>query len=478
MIHGWTFSGRFFSRNVDALAEGFRVITLDLRGHGDSEKPGHGYRVPRLAKDLADLLDALDLKDATVLGWSLGCPVIWSCLELFGDRRLARAVFVQQSPRQYYALEWKFAHASCYDDASLANTQAEVRLNTAEFDRQQLAAIMATEPADGERELFLSEMAKPPPEARNAIMADHTRHDWRDPLPKIQLPSLVLVACRDGVLPWQGPAYVGEAIPNAETVFFEESSHALFLDEPEKFNEAVRGFAGREARSSYGAAPTRRSALRPPPRTATRRVREAAWPVAQAAVAERMLGALVGALVALFLSQVLFPPSPVSLLKDASRRALGSVAEGLRGSARALASGDAAQGRAARCNACARRSWARWPTLPGPARRARRSPAARSAAGWKRDGTPASTPGSGSWISSRQAPCCSPAPCSASYLRSATRRRGGSPPRWTNSPGDSKQWRRTPSPPTPDAARATGQPRRHERPRAPQARAFPTLVSR
>ena len=70
-------------------------------------------------------------------------------------------------------------------------------------------------------------------------------------------------------------------------------------------------------------------------------------PQSSSSGAERMLDALVGALVALFSSQVLFPPSPVSLLKDASRRALGSVAEGLRGSARALAGGDAAQGRAA-----------------------------------------------------------------------------------------------------------------------------------
>ncbi len=242
LIHGWTFSGRFFHRNVDALAEHFRVVTLDLRGHGDSEKPDHGYRVPRLARDLFDLLEALDLEDATVLGWSLGCPVIWSYLELFGVHRLAGAVFVQQSPRQYYALDWKFAHASCYDDASLAYTQAQVELNAAEFDRQQLQAITATEPTDEERELFLSEMAKSPPEARNAIMADHTRHDWRDLLPRIRLPSLVLVACRDGVFPWQGPAHVGEAIPNAETVFFEQSSHALFLDEPEKFNETVTRF--------------------------------------------------------------------------------------------------------------------------------------------------------------------------------------------------------------------------------------------
>ena len=243
LIHGWGFSGRYFVRNVDALAEDFRVVTLDLRGHGDSEKPDHGYRVPRLAKDLFDLLEALDLRDVSALGWSLGCPVIWSYLELFADHRLARVVFVEQAPRQYYGLDWKFAHASCYDDASLANTQAQVELNTAEFDRGQIASIFATEPTKEERELFLSELAKAPPRARNPIMADHTRYDWRDLLPKIELPSLVLVARKDAVFPWQGPAYVGEAIPRAETVFFEESSHALFFDEPEKFNETVRRFA-------------------------------------------------------------------------------------------------------------------------------------------------------------------------------------------------------------------------------------------
>ncbi len=70
MIHGWTFSGRFFVRNAEALAEHFRVITVDLRGHGDSDKPAHGYRVPRLARDLYDLLEKLDLEDVTVVGWS------------------------------------------------------------------------------------------------------------------------------------------------------------------------------------------------------------------------------------------------------------------------------------------------------------------------------------------------------------------------------------------------------------------------
>lgn len=74
MIHGWGFSGRFFIRNVDALVEDFRVIALDLPSHGDSGKPGYGYRVPRLAKDLYDLLEALDLRDTTILGCLLAAP--------------------------------------------------------------------------------------------------------------------------------------------------------------------------------------------------------------------------------------------------------------------------------------------------------------------------------------------------------------------------------------------------------------------
>lgn len=245
LLHGWCFSSRFFVRNVEALAEHCRVITVDLRGHGDSDKPSHGYRVPRLAKDLFDLLAALGLQDVTVLGWSLGCPVIWGYLELFGPERLAGAVFVEQAPRQYIAPDWRYFHATCYDDAALATTQAQVELNTDAFDRQQLETILATEPVDEERKLFLEEMAKSPPGARNALMADHTRYDWRDLLPTVRLPSLVLVARKDPVFPWQGPAYVGEAIPGAETVFFENSSHALFFDEPDKFNKTVIDFMRR-----------------------------------------------------------------------------------------------------------------------------------------------------------------------------------------------------------------------------------------
>ncbi|GBQ86642.1 alpha/beta fold hydrolase [Asaia krungthepensis] len=242
MMHGWTFSGRFFHRNVPALAEHARVITLDLRGHGESDKPDHSYRIARLAADLRDLLQALDLDDVTVLGWSIGCPIIWSYLELFGPVRLRDAIFVQQTPRQYYSSEWKHGHAACYDQAGLAETIQKLTLTPDAFDRQNLADCCASELPEEERAMLLSEMAKSPAHARAAMMEDHTVHDWRDVLPHLKLPALMMVAEKDAVLVPEGPSWVAQNMPQCRELRFSASSHMLFIDETEKFNCAVLEF--------------------------------------------------------------------------------------------------------------------------------------------------------------------------------------------------------------------------------------------
>lgn len=76
------------------------------------------------------------------------------------------------------------------------------------------------------------------------IMRDHTNLDWRDFMPYINIPALVLVARKSKVFPWQGSAYVGEKIPGARMEFFENSSHMLFWEEPDKFNKLIKEFVG------------------------------------------------------------------------------------------------------------------------------------------------------------------------------------------------------------------------------------------
>lgn len=245
MLHGWTFSGRFFHRTVGPISEQARVITVDLRGHGRSEKPQHGYRISRLAADLRDLLVALNLQDVTVLGWSIGCPIIWSYLELFGSERIRNAIFVQQTPKQYYSADWKLGHAACFDQAGLTAVQQQLTLTPDEFDRGNLESCICHPLPEDEKALLLREMAQSPAHARSAMMADHTTQDWRDILPRFTLPALMMIARKDKVLNPDGPAWVAQHMPNCTSVEFEDSAHMVFLDETEKFNRTVLDFLKR-----------------------------------------------------------------------------------------------------------------------------------------------------------------------------------------------------------------------------------------
>jgi pimeloyl-ACP methyl ester carboxylesterase len=78
LVHGWTCSSKFWQRNAPELAKEFRVVTIDLRGHGNSSKILSGHTIAQYARDVREVMQKLDLKKATLVGWSLGGPVILS----------------------------------------------------------------------------------------------------------------------------------------------------------------------------------------------------------------------------------------------------------------------------------------------------------------------------------------------------------------------------------------------------------------
>src|SRR6059036_3263016 len=97
-IPGWSQTAAQFKDQVSGLGDRYRVIAVDMRGHGESDKPDHGYTIQRLAKDVHDLLVTLNLSDVTLMGHSMGCSVIWSYWELWGAERLAKLVLIDQMP--------------------------------------------------------------------------------------------------------------------------------------------------------------------------------------------------------------------------------------------------------------------------------------------------------------------------------------------------------------------------------------------
>src|SRR5262249_28199088 len=84
-IPGWSQTAAQFKHQLSGLSDRYRVIAVDMRGHGESDKPDNGYTIQRLAKDVQDLLVARNLSDVTLMGHSMGSSVIWSYWQLWGN---------------------------------------------------------------------------------------------------------------------------------------------------------------------------------------------------------------------------------------------------------------------------------------------------------------------------------------------------------------------------------------------------------
>lgn len=103
MLPGWSQTAAMYERQFDAFCRIARVIALDHRGHGESDKPDHGYRVQRLAKDLCELIETLQLVEPDILAHSMGAAVTWSYLSLFGAERPPRRLVFVDEPRALLA---------------------------------------------------------------------------------------------------------------------------------------------------------------------------------------------------------------------------------------------------------------------------------------------------------------------------------------------------------------------------------------
>src|SRR5262245_51818124 len=99
LIHGWPLSGASWEKQVPALLQaGHRVITYDRRGFGRSSRPSGGYEYETLASDLDKRLGRLDLRDVTLVGFSMGGGEVARYLGTRDNKRVRRAVFMAAIP--------------------------------------------------------------------------------------------------------------------------------------------------------------------------------------------------------------------------------------------------------------------------------------------------------------------------------------------------------------------------------------------
>jgi non-heme chloroperoxidase len=236
LLHGVCMSRRFFERNTEALAERFRVVSVDLRGHGESPASEGGHTVAQYAQDVKHLLETLALEDAVLVGWSMGTFVIWDLMRQFGDAGIAGHVNVSQGPTDLNRDGWEHGIFPLEElFGALSAAQGDFRAFMDHF----VPAMLMHEPSADEHALLLEETQRIGANAGTCILLDQSLQDYRELVTTVQVPTLLVWGADEKVVSAANGPWLAAAQPVAELVVFEQSGHCPMWEEPERFNRVV-----------------------------------------------------------------------------------------------------------------------------------------------------------------------------------------------------------------------------------------------
>lgn len=246
LLQGLQFpAGFFWQKNVEALAASNRVVMVDLRGQGLSGKPNGPHTVAQNAADLGEFLAALGIHDAMLLGVAFGGIVALEYVRQTGGERLRAIGLCEMSPRVMSAEGWEHPTFGDFSEEAALGYGAGVRADRAVLDGFLHAAF--ADPLDGETMAAMkAQMFLTPTETVAAIIDDMVKPDFREMLPSIALPTLLVYGRGNNpVMPGRVGAWMAERIPNAELVELDGGGHSVFWEDPDGFNQAVNAFAAR-----------------------------------------------------------------------------------------------------------------------------------------------------------------------------------------------------------------------------------------
>lgn len=252
LIPGWSQTAAMFADQLSGLSGRYRVIAVDMRGHGDSSKPSGGYRMAKLAQDTHEFLAALGLDGVALGGHSLGASVIWSYWDQYGSERLSHMIVIDQAPTVVAWPNWSddekaiagtvFTPQSLYDTAiSLAGPDGVKASN----DMVRTAFFTKSFPAD-KLDWVVEQNLKFPRGPAAKLLIDHCCQDWRDVISRINIPTVIFGGTKSLFNP-RSQQWIASQISGARAHIFEEAeggSHFMFIENSQKFNKLLTDFLG------------------------------------------------------------------------------------------------------------------------------------------------------------------------------------------------------------------------------------------
>ncbi|MBB6341334.1 pimeloyl-ACP methyl ester carboxylesterase [Pseudomonas fluvialis] len=233
LVHGLGSSIRDWEYQIPVLSQHYRVIALDVRGHGHSDKPRQRYRIATFAADVAALIEHLELKQVHLVGISMG-GMIGFQLGVDRPELLQSLTIVNSGP--------EVKPHSLRDCVEIAKRWLLSRLLSLDTIAKALGKLLFPKPEQAELRRKI-EQRWPENDKRAYLASLDAIIGWgvREHLARINCPTLVVTADRDYTPVSLKEAYVRE-LSDARLVVIEDSRHATPLDQPERFNQTLLEF--------------------------------------------------------------------------------------------------------------------------------------------------------------------------------------------------------------------------------------------
>ncbi|HEX2529349.1 MAG TPA: alpha/beta hydrolase [Geminicoccus sp.] len=253
-IPGWSANGAEYVNVMYLLSPHYRVIVLDPRNQGFSERVPYGSRIERFSMDLKELVDHLGLQQVDLCGWSMGASVIWGYIDLFGTQGIRKACFADEPISIYSHDDWseqerlEAGGTTTSAERMVAGMTRGEPLNSLVTDLKPWARFQLKDsPAFLNSEAFAEAFIKNDPEAIGRVLFDHVTNDWRDVIRhRIDVPVAIFSGEESNNLPSQ--RWAAAVIPNATLYSYssaEQGDHFLMFKNPIKFTDDLRGFLER-----------------------------------------------------------------------------------------------------------------------------------------------------------------------------------------------------------------------------------------
>src|SRR6202451_2918436 len=229
-VPGWTMPGCIWQSQINYFSHDYRVVAMDPRSQGQSSQTSDGLYPAARARDIKAVVDQLHLAPVVIVAWSMAVVETMAYVDQYGTKDLAGVVLVDSSA--------SFLPDGGVEDAlGLMKGILEDRQNaTNRFVRN--LCFKKPQPDEYIQKVIQASLRVPASDAA-ALLLGYFTADYRPTLPKIDKPVLICAA----KTPYNGSIVAMQGkIPGAQLEIFDGDGHALFVDDPDKFNAVLEDF--------------------------------------------------------------------------------------------------------------------------------------------------------------------------------------------------------------------------------------------